>query len=280
VVIAIIALLIGLLLPAVQKVRIAAARTATINNLKQIGLATHNYYDQVGYLPDSGGAGTLSDGDPVPGVVGWQQPGCWAFQILPYLEQPAIFYEGNFHIPVKTFLDPGRGRNPLIPLDSQHGGIYTGWPVTDFALNTIPFGGDSNGDPLQQVSLLQFGDGTSNTILVGEKALDPHNYTSNGGDWDEPVWPGQWGGSLRAGNGVLLDAVGLDYTDSMGLANESTSTGHGNWGSPYAGGCPFIMYDGSVHIIPYTAPLGRYLPINFYTYLTHNADDHPTVPIP
>ena len=278
VVIAIIAILIGLLLPAVQKVRQAAARTSTINNLKQIGLATHNFYDQLGYLPDAGGGNSDANtaGDPVRGVVGWQQPGCWAFQILPFMDQGDIFYGGNFETPVKTFLDPGRDRNPIIPTDNEHGGRYTLWPVSDYALNTVPFGGDtatgggSNGELFQQVALSTFTDGTSNTILVGEKALALNMYTSDGGDWDEPVWCGGWGGALRAGYQVLQDALNIDYTDGA-------NTGHGSWGSPYPGGCPFIMYDGSVHMIPYS---NAYPTANFYTYLTSNAEDKPSTPIP
>src|SRR5690348_13484855 len=86
VVIAIIAILIGLLLPAVQKVRSAAARIACANNLHQIGLALHNHHDAKSTFPP-GGMQT--------GVNGTQCYTNWAIEILPYVEQTALYQQYN-----------------------------------------------------------------------------------------------------------------------------------------------------------------------------------------
>jgi prepilin-type N-terminal cleavage/methylation domain-containing protein/prepilin-type processing-associated H-X9-DG protein len=83
-VVAVIAVLIGLLLPGVQKAREASARAACANNLKQIGLAAHNYHDAHGYLPYS--TTYENEGGPPP----YTGRG-WTLEVLPFLEQNALF---------------------------------------------------------------------------------------------------------------------------------------------------------------------------------------------
>src|SRR5262245_38672515 len=126
VVIAIIAVLIGLLLPAVQKVREAAARTQCVNNLKQIGLAFHNYHDTNSALPPA----RIDDG------------ATWAVFILPYIEQdnlhklfdylkpwpdqPAAFLDAA-RAGVKTYLCPSRGRSSVLSIAGDDGNGISGW---------------------------------------------------------------------------------------------------------------------------------------------------------
>jgi len=88
VVMAIIAILIGLLLPAVQKVRETAARTQCANQVKQLALAMHNYHATAGSFP-SGGWGYRWVGDPDRSKKA--QPGSWIYSILPYVEQENLF---------------------------------------------------------------------------------------------------------------------------------------------------------------------------------------------
>src|SRR5262249_16323063 len=89
VVIAIIAVLIGLLLPALQKVRESANRTQCQNNLKQIGLAMHNYHDTLGTYP-------VGCKDPTPWPQPNQGPGFgWAAYLLPFLEQDNLYRQIN-----------------------------------------------------------------------------------------------------------------------------------------------------------------------------------------
>jgi prepilin-type N-terminal cleavage/methylation domain-containing protein/prepilin-type processing-associated H-X9-DG protein len=132
VVIAIIAILIGLLLPAVQKVREAAARMQCANNLKQMGLACHNFHDAVGCVPPSRVA---SGGFPKLGVPANAYQG-WAVWILPYLEQDNVakIYDIKLHFghannrtavrtKMKVFICPSTPNPDRVAVTWDHGGF-------------------------------------------------------------------------------------------------------------------------------------------------------------
>src|SRR5580658_10456431 len=97
VVIAIIAILIGLLLPAVQKVREAAARMSCQNNMKQLGLAIHGFHDANKSLP----SGYTATGPYVNGGTDTSPGWAWGAYILPYLEQSNLYNEFNINLPVQ-----------------------------------------------------------------------------------------------------------------------------------------------------------------------------------
>src|SRR5436309_4969667 len=118
VVIAIIAVLIGLLLPAVQKVREAAARVQCQNNLKQIGIAFHSYHDVIKVIPTGGWH--YDDPRTTTGGVAAAAPAQhwgWGYQILPYIEQQNVYDLTNdaavSAVPIKTYFCPSR-RPPTV----------------------------------------------------------------------------------------------------------------------------------------------------------------------
>jgi prepilin-type N-terminal cleavage/methylation domain-containing protein len=149
VVIAIIAVLIGLLLPAVQKVREAAARTQSSNNLKQMGLGLHNLADT------HGGAMPPSDGVWRPFANGTLKATLF-FHLLPYIEQDNLYRQYQAApqtalVPVKIFIAPG----DRTTVGSE--------PITSYASNHLLF--EAPGPSLPA----SIPDGTSNTIMVIER---------------------------------------------------------------------------------------------------------------
>lgn len=216
VVIAIIAVLIGLLLPAVQKVRAAAARMASSNNIKQIVLANHNFHDTNGILPPLSavlvspavsGAGT----QPVSGYV-------W---ILPYIEQSAVYQlaitnggawpstppnstagrragTGASAKKIKTYLSPRDPSNPPDTWTESNGGT---WAHSSYGMNHAVYG--TPNDPIAGVNtidrvtkgnarfkLTSLTDGTSNTVGIAEQyAVCGPTVVSGGSDaFNHKLW--------------------------------------------------------------------------------------------
>jgi prepilin-type N-terminal cleavage/methylation domain-containing protein len=210
VVIAIIAILIGLLLPAVQKVREAAARMACSNNLKQIGIALHNYHSALGHFPitycNAAGSGT----------------GSINYFILPYMEQGPLYNMGNVagNTDGSPLPDAYWGNGPasgpnfislqtpaantvkpyLCPSDPtvQPPATWTnGWVVGSYACNNEVFG-DPNwagwanggrGNTAGPSMPANFQDGTSNTIGYAEKYA---RCNGNGTLWAHGEWNPAW----------------------------------------------------------------------------------------
>jgi prepilin-type processing-associated H-X9-DG protein len=258
----IIGVLGALLLPAVQYVRESANRVQCVNNLKQLGLAIFNYHALNRALPTNGGfpptgqsfnletcqPGESYDwgfGDPLRGGV--DQPGSWAFAVLPFVEQDATYKRVDQGAALKTYLCPTRGRDfPQQTPANDPGPVFIDWTYqtagknpwakTDYAANAavvLPRG--------KAMSLEQITDGTSKTILAGEKSMDPRAYNTGGWGWDEPIFTGGSSGTSRSGARVNQDLPGVVFEY--------------NWGTPHGGNCQFLFADGSVHSITTSVPV-------------------------
>jgi len=261
VVIAIIAILIGLLVPAVQRVRFAAARLMCENNLKQIGLALLGFEGVYKVFPSNGGYDgvqtivarngsriVVSTHDYTPNAlykfgVGnpklrpTEQTGSWAFSILPYVDQRPLFDNADWTIPVPLYICPAR-RAAIATLSvakDDWGEYSTGgwaWARTDYGVNLNAF---DNRPTCHRPS--RFRDGMSNTILVGEKAYDA---TVQAQSWyyDEGYFVGGSKGTSRGAPGLSPDGPGINYKD--------------NWGSPHLEGVLFLFGDGGVRRVNFT----------------------------
>jgi prepilin-type N-terminal cleavage/methylation domain-containing protein/prepilin-type processing-associated H-X9-DG protein len=267
VVIAIIAVLIGLLLPAVQKVREAAARIKCQNNLKQIGLAFHNHHDQLKFFPTGGG-----DWNSVPVYVnglpatGQQQDAGWGFQILPHLEGDNAWRGGG------AATDPDRIRtalltpNPVFFCPSRRGpqttvfsspGYFDEQPTVIALCDYAASNYEETGVVRYRLPtrMADITDGTSQTLLVGDKRLNVARLGQPQKDDD-------------TGYATGFDADVVRYTIRPPAPDYSAASGDGDgrFGSSHTGVFNVVFADGSVRSVSFT------INPTVFAYLGHKSD--------
>ena len=272
VVIAIVAVLLALLLPAVQQAREAALRIRCANNLKQVGLALHQFHDVHQVFPSNGGwdgkqtipsvsgtpftpstldyatGQTYYWGVGDPGLLPRQQTGSWAFSLLPFVEQEAMFAQRRWTYAVNVYICPARRLAHPEPVVSDAYGQYQGggwtWGKTDYAVNLHTFGNRPDCSNIADIP-----DGLSNTVLIGEKAFNPRVEQPHSWYWDEPFFLGGSKGTARGGLGLLRDRPGRWLHDGVWVGDWEDNPFKENWGSPHTGGVQFFFGDGSVHLL-------------------------------
>jgi prepilin-type N-terminal cleavage/methylation domain-containing protein/prepilin-type processing-associated H-X9-DG protein len=289
VVIAIIAILIGLLLPAVQKVREAASRTKCMNNLKQIGLALHNYHGALGQFPP----GYLAT-NPGPGFADDNGPGWgWAALLLPYIEQDSLYRQIDLRVDVTdpahrtarmtsltNYLCPSDPGNLLFTVNVAGDVDPFQTPLTDSAGNPVqvargnyvgvfglpeisPDPGFLDTDPDRALSrrgmlyrnskvrVTDVPDGTSFTIFIGERSTNLAYST-----WAGAITGGQV--PPHAPNPYSYDPEGApvfvlghtgDEADIPPHTPNSAVNHVDDFWSFHSQGVNFLMVDGSVRTI-------------------------------
>jgi prepilin-type processing-associated H-X9-DG protein len=259
--IAIIGLLIGLLFPAVQKVREAASRLSCLNNLKQIGLALHHYHDGQGSFPSGYLCRTAVE--PSDTAPGWG----WAALLLPYLEQEPLARQIDYALPVehpkhravrttvlKVFVCPS----------DLHTGVFTvrdagGAPLAEAATNSYAAcygaGGEIAEEPdagnglFFRNSRLRFADvrdGTSYTLAVGERAAL----------FTQTAWAGcVTNGTTRVTLGAPTTSTAVEDPPTQPLAHTGSHTLNApdsdpdDFFSPHRNQAMFLFADGSIRAV-------------------------------
>ena len=288
VVIAIIGVLLGLLLPAVQKVREAANRTRCQNNMRQIGIALHNYYEAKKYFP----------GNHRPSALKSVRER-WFTKLLPYLEQDNLWqlydqtsnWDAPVNLPVTSVplavavcpstptpnrqdFDEAFGfSNPVVAV-TDYAGVYGVWPTFQAATGitlTNPVGALSKVDG-EHITIADISDGLSNTIQVVESAGRPYLYQGRvlvnknyfvdqvlGGAWSRPasdIWLIGFGdkyGTVPGGPYVINAANGLDcaaqYPSQVPAGAPTGTDGTGQIYAFHPSGVNTLFADGSVHFL-------------------------------
>ncbi len=255
VVMAVVGVLVGLMLPAVQMAREAARRSTCANQARQLALAVKMHADAQGFLPTGGWGGDWL-ADPDRGF-GEKQPGGWVYNVLPYVEAQAIRDLGGgmsgaarqqalvrlMESSLEVAHCPSR-RPPALypyhgPAQLRNAKPPSHVAKTDYAINHEVSYQKSE----LLLSEIQLGRGLSKTVLLGEKGIDSVSYTTG-----------------RAGGDGLVAYVGdsQDIRRSLSVAAAPDSAGRDGFGSAHPGGCHFAFGDASVRLVTYgESPLGE-----------------------
>jgi prepilin-type N-terminal cleavage/methylation domain-containing protein len=248
VVIAIIAILIGLILPAVQNVREAAARMQCSNNLKQFGLAFHNHHDALGFFPSAGWSGTLppsyTNGSP---AVGSNQHAGWAFQLLPFLEADNVWRAGPLvavGTPNKLFFCPSRRGPQTLTYPDDFQPPLSGGNVTHALCDYAASNKEGTGvvQRYRATTFANITDGASNTLLVSEKRLNLNFLGQEDATDDSQGYTAGWRNDTMR---KTTRPPQRDYRAPFG-------DGQGIFGSSHPSGINALLADGSVHSISYS----------------------------
>lgn len=242
--IAIIAVLIGLLIPAVQKIRESANRLACSNNLKQLSLAIHNYHDTNGYFPP-GGNNFISDSMAPDNVRAmWS----WTYHILPQIEQDNLYLEPD---PAKIYSKA----LPIMYCPSRR----IAQPV--YGLGKIDYAGCAGTSPIGANGIIARGeiggpnpirfsdvtDGLSRTVMLGEKTLNSAEFGTSLDD-NEPFVNSGWNDDFETYRlGVLQPCKDTH------LPGETAS--QMTFGSAHPTGFYVAMGDGSVRYLRFSVDL-------------------------
>jgi prepilin-type N-terminal cleavage/methylation domain-containing protein len=235
---AILAVLIGLLLPAVQKARESAARLRCANHLKSLSLGWHGHELCHGTFP-CGGKGWWSP--PAAGVVGAAQGAGWGYQVLPWVEQEAAWRSGPAAVgqTVPLFFCPSR-RGPTV---IQYRGAQHA--LCDYSASCVEGTGVIRQSPAPGVRLAEVADGTSNTLMLSEKRLALSELGSNGVSNDGDGYCAGWD------EDTLLSSLYTPERDTSLLADRPTPPWRPYAGSSHPSGLNVATADGSVRVVGY-----------------------------